>query len=292
MADENTVDMDKILTEAVEEVGSEAKEAKDAPAVQAEAAEPKADKPKEDKPKGKDSEDNPSSEGSPSDKGDAIDDALVERAVKAGMSVADIKAFSSREAAERVVSLLEQKTDEAATETKGEEEEKGAEVPALDLSEFTEDNGYDPATVKVLNSMKSLLDAQAKELESLKKAGESAREHSFFDLQFNGLDEAVRSHVDAVAKSRLEAKFKALEAGYKAVKADVKREDVFREAVNLALGDLVRKAEAEGKSAAVEKRRLLALARPGGERGARNAEGGKAMTEEDVADALFDKLTK
>lgn len=218
------------------------------------------------------------------------DDALVERAVKAGLSMSDAKAFPNAEMAERILTALEAKAEGGGKKADGKDGEEAAGVPDLDISEFTEENGYDPAMVKLVQSMKSVIEAQAKEISSIKKAGESAKEKDFFTQQFNGLDERVRSHMDAARKSQLKSKFGVLEAGYKAAGSKISREDIFKEAVQLAAGDLVSAAEAESKSAAAQKRKTLAIARPGGNFGAKGD--GAPMSEADIADALFTALTK
>ena len=219
------------------------------------------------------------------------DDALVERAVKAGLSVSDAKAFPNAEMADRILAALEAKAEGATTKkADGKDGDEAAGVPDLDISEFTEENGYDPAMVKLVQSMKSVIEAQAKEIISIKKAGESAKEKDFFTQQFNSLDERVRSHMDAARKSQLKSKFGVLEAGYKAAGSKISREDIFKEAVQLAAGDLVSAADADGKAAAAAKRRTLALVRPGGNFGAKGD--GAPMSEADIANALFSALTQ
>lgn len=186
------------------------------------------------------------------------DDEIIERAVRAGMTISDAKAFTSKESAERIISLLEEKS--SSGETREEENQPDGDDLSSIEAEYTEENGYEPG---VVNAMQTLV----KEVRSLKQARNSAEQTDFFGSQFAALDEKVRSHVDAVRKSQLKSKFDVLEAGYKDTKANVKREDVFKEAVNLAIGDLVRKAEEEGKNLKAQQRRNLAVARPGGEGG-------------------------
>lgn len=201
----------------------------------------------------------------------AADDALVERGVKAGLSVSDVKAFANKEMAERILSALESGSAPATEEkANGTEEQVVAGTPDDEIPDLPDDGDYDPKIVELFKAMKSVIGKQSKELASLKSAGEAAAKQTFFDRQYDGLDDAVRSHVDAVRKSQLKSKFDMLEAGYKAVNANVKREDVFREAVSLAIGDLVQQAKSEGKADQLAKRRTLALARPGGESGQRS----------------------
>lgn len=210
------------------------------------------------------------------------DDATVERAVKAGLSLADAKALPNAEMTERIIAALEAKAPSETTP----EEPKAADDDDLSVvaAEFTEDNGYEPNMVKLVQNL-------VKRIGTLEAAGASAAKASFFDSQFSGLDSSVRSHVDAVRKSQLKSKFDMLEAGYKATKADVKREDVFKEAVNLALGDLVQKASEERKTSKLTQRKTLALARPGGESGARRS-ADRPMTGDEIVDELFAALNR
>ena len=60
---------------------------------------------------------------------------------------------------------------------------------------------------------------------------------------------------------------RSAEKTYKAVKADVKRADVFREAARLALGDKLDRGAAETEAARLAKRRELAIAQPTRARG-------------------------
>lgn len=276
---EETTDMSGLLEDAVSALADQ--QPKDEPGKGAAAEEPKG---------GDEGNAEPADEPAGDPEPFVPDDALVERAVKAGLSMSDAKAFPNAEMAERILTALEAKAEGGGKKADGKDGEEAAGVPDLDISEFTEENGYDPAMVKLVQSMKSVIEAQAKEISSIKKAGESAKEKDFFTQQFNSLDERVRSHMDAARKSQLKSKFGVLEAGYKAAGSKISREDIFKEAVQLAAGDLVSAAEAESKSAAAQKRKTLAIARPGGNFGAKGD--GAPMSEADIADALFTALTK
>lgn len=210
--------------------------------------------------------------------------ALFERGIKAGLSIEDLTAIPTHAMAEKIVAMAE-KSAGIVTNKKGEGEGDGS--PADDLAkaleEMKNDGEYDP---KILG----LLEGLYKENQTLKKAGQTADRDGFLKGQFASLDENVRSHVDAVHLAKLKSKFDMLEAGYKAKGADVSREDVFREAAQLALGDLMGKAAEERKAAALEQRKNIRLARPGGEVGQVRRNG--PATEEDVASELWDQLTQ
>lgn len=94
----------------------------------------------------------------------APDDAVLERAVKAGMSLADAKALPSKEFAERILGALEQGKP-AGTKA---ETQDGEGIPSIDFSGFSEEDGYDPTLVKAINSMRAVVESQAKIIKALK----------------------------------------------------------------------------------------------------------------------------
>ena len=197
----------------------------------------------------------------------APDDAFVERAVRAGLALADIKAFTTKEAAERVLAVLEEKS----TSTKGKKgddsaEEPAAETPLPEIDESVLDD-LDPSIAELIKSQHAALKALSAEVSTLKKAGTTAEAKGFFETQYGALDEKVRSHVDAVTKTQLKQKFDLLEKGYKAAGEKVDRETIFKEAVSITLSDAMTKAAAEAKSAKVASRKGLVIAPPGGSSG-------------------------
>ena len=245
-------------------------------------------------------EEQPKGEGTPAETQDFVaDDALIKRGVLAGLDVADVKAFKSAEQAERILAKLEAKA-EPKTETKAATEKDGAGFPAADfdaavkeITDAQDEDGnpeYDPKIVKLLTAMSGLLKSQGEQIASLKKAGKSAEVQTMFDKAFGGLDEGVRSHVDAATKSKLKAKFDFLKSAHESAKDKATDDEVFEEASKIVLGDLIAKAGAESRAAAAAKRSQLAIARPGGESGQHGVQ--RPMTEEDIANALFEQLTK
>lgn len=227
------------------------------------------------------------------------DDALIKRGVLAGLDVEDVKAFKSAEQAERILAKLEAAA-EPKNETKAKPEDDGAGFPAEDfekavkeITDAKDEDGnpeYDPKIVKLLSAMSGLLKNQGEQIAALKKAGATAEAQTSFDREFGGLDKEVRSHVDAATRSKLKAKFDFLKAAHESAKDKATDGEVFEEASKIVLGDLISKAGTEARAAAAAKRGSLALARPGGESGQNGTQ--KPMTEEDIASALFEQLTK
>lgn len=266
-APEKPLENDKIDAELAEAVkmSVESDKAEAAVAEELEKSAPAAEEPKKDAevaaPEGDETPAEPSA-AEPD-----IDDSLAERAVRAGLSLADVKSIKSKDALESILGRLEGKS------AKGDEGPGGEDDPAADDEEEEDPladidwDEFDPQIARAMKYMQSQNAALRKEVKSLKRAGESAQTQSFFEQQFGRLDENVRRHVDAVAKAKLKQKFDMLEAGYKAVKADVKRADVFQEAARLALGDKLDRGAAETEAARLAKRRELAIAQPTRARG-------------------------
>ena len=212
---------------------------------------------------------------------DAAAQALFDRAIRAGISSADLFAMKDPALVERMVALAEKANGVSQEQHReqGSENAAGAGKPADDLeaalARMEEDGDYD---ANLMQTLKGLVN----ENRAMKSARETAERQAFFDGQLKTLDEGVRSHVDAAHKSMLKAKFDLLMAGYGASGAATpSREQVFQEAARLALGDLMGRAAEERKAAALDQRRNLTLARPGGENGAR---GGASATDDPFAD--------
>lgn len=227
-------------------------------------------------------------------------DDVIERAVKAGMSIADAKLFANAEQADRILTALEAGKAPAKTETTDTTNDEGEGFPteefdkAIKAMEDDKDEdgnpNYDPNILNLLKTMGGVVKDQAKQIKDLKSAGKSAAVQSAFDKSFAGLDESVRSHIDAAKKTQLKKKFDFLKSAHASAKDGVSDEEVFEEAGKLVLGDLVATADAHNKGAALEQRNSIRLARPGGQSGLRGAD--KPMTETDIAQALVDALTK
>lgn len=228
------------------------------------------------------------------------DDDLIKRGILAGLDVADVKAFQSKEQAERILAALESKAEPKSQKAEGTKKDDGAGFPADDfekavkeMEDAKDEDGnpdYDPKFISLFKTMSALLKSQSTEIAALKKAGATADVQSAFDKSFSGLDEGVRAHVDAATKSKLKAKFNFLKSAHESAKDKATDAEVFEEASKIVLGDLISNAGAEARAAAAAKRQALALARPGGESGLKGND--RPATEEDVAHELFQALTK
>lgn len=219
----------------------------------------------------------PAAEGESAEaKPGAITDTLIERAVKAGLSLADAKAFQQPEALERICVTLEK---HAGTEEKQKKDD--TQPPEVDPDPLASIPDLDPETydenvVAGFKAMKEIIRKQQEALSGIQREGK-ARAGSWFDSQVAALGEAFvdvvgngdRAKLDpaspqAAKLAELKGKFDVLEAGYKAAGQSVEQAAVFKEAVAIVLGDVQAKTDASLKAGALEKRKALHINRPSG----------------------------
>lgn len=283
MKENDNIDVE--LDKAIEKVSEEIENENKGEEVETEVATTEEEPKNEQKPKGEGSEEAPAPF--------VADDALTERAIRAGLSMKDVKGFSSAEFAESILSRLEAKSkpEEKAEQTGDESPADKFDAVLNEMKADVDEDGnpnYDPNFIKMFEGMATLLKSQREEIASLKKAGSSASEKSFFEQQLGTLGEGVAKHLDAASKSKLEAKFRTLTKAYQSAKVDMKPEDVFQEAAKLAIGDILGKTDAERKAAKAAERRKMAIARPGGEQGQRK--GGKAQSIDELVAEIAAEL--
>lgn len=105
-----------------------------------------------------------------------VGDAEIERAVKAGLSVADARSFTDKGAFERICSMLEAKNapgDKTISKDSGEKPKDGdGDSADFDIPELTEDEEFDPKLVKLSAAVRKMGDA----LKSLMEENNSLRE--------------------------------------------------------------------------------------------------------------------
>jgi len=266
--EEFMAELDKVLEERNKEA-SESEPPEDDPA----AADKSTDETAEGKPE--ETQDDSADNG---DKGGeeppAIGDALVERAVKAGVTLADARAFGSAEALERVVERIEEAAKTAAkSETDGsaseeqeaEDEDPLAVIPDLDPEE------YDEKLVDAFKAVKGiagkLFDAN-KELRDQLAQVKSKESGSWLDKEIAGLGkdfEKVFGTVekpDAKARQKLERYIKFVQEDAKAEGKDLSQGDAFKTALKQAFGDQVKEMEGAAVAEAARQRSRKAVSRP------------------------------
>ncbi len=246
--------------------------------------------PDEDQSGDDDSQDKPPVVEGEGDSDDEIPDTLIERAVKAGFTIADAKEFKTPEALERMCARLEAKSgdiDGKPADTSGNDGE-GDEAEGLDVEkllgsmpEFDPDE-YDEKIIEgfdqskdIIRQLAALVQKQGDTIRGLRDTGASEK-GSWVDQKISGLGEGFAEAVGSGSKSdlpvgspqaakraELEKKFTVLEAGYQAAGEKIDRESIFNEAVSLVLGDVAAKAKDDAKAKELAKRKSQHINRPG-----------------------------
>ena len=150
-----------------------------------------------------------------------ISDELIERAVKAGISLADARTFTDPKVLERTIALVEGKSGSRPdTTTDDGDNGSGDGISADELPAELSDDEFDEGLVIAFNGMRSLVIEQGKLLAKYAKEWDSSKAAQ---------EAEAAAKAEAAARAAAEAK----------------------------------------KKAALEKRKSLALAKPGGESGAK-----------------------
>lgn len=206
-----------------------------------------------------------------SEKGEEeIDEELLERAVRAGLTMNEAKSFSSKELLESMVGKLEAKPvslDTTPTSTEDAQEGVG-ELDDLNL----DPNVWDEELVKAFDAVKKIAKKYGDELAALRSAGESAKAEDYFSTKFSSLDSEYRDAFggakpnaeQSAARAKVMSKYKVLEAGYQSLGDKVSHDQLFNEAVESVVG-----TPKPSRKSSLEKRNALSLSRPshGGARG-------------------------
>lgn len=204
-------------------------------------------------------------------------DETIERAVKAGLSIAEAKKFPTdallSATCDRIEGVQKAKAGEAkpAGEVKGGEAEPAdplAAIPDLDPSEF------DERIVKAFAAVKEIAKAQQRTIEELR----GDRSKGFVATKLEGLKNLTKG--DAAKESAVRVKFDVLKAGYQAAGQEVSEEAIFAEAAQLVLGADVAADKQAKRAEAARTRSGQRIARPTG----RNVEAKPDVLEEAAAE--------
>lgn len=189
---------------------------------------PDADDNKSEKQQGKDENDGGNDGGAD----DSITDDLLERAVKAGVGVAEAKSFATKSALERVCGLLEARAKSEDTSGGGKTAvtEDAGSNPAEDIPDLDPEK-YDENIVAGFKAMKALIGQQHKTIQDLQSSEAKARSGSEFESLL-----ASKPGIDAQSRPAIEAKFNFLTKAYKADGVEVKSSDVLEEALAIVVG--------------------------------------------------------
>ncbi len=239
-----------------------------------------------------------------------FDTNLLERAAKAGLTLAQAKSFSDPKDLEAALGIFEaaQSTEPGDTADKKDaagDKETGGEKP-FDCG-LSKDE-YDDALVDSINKMGNSLVSRINKLEADKLAFQkdseerSIGEHtSWLDDQFNGLGEEFK---DVLGKGKfgdiskdskqfknraaVDSEMAAIVAGYqKTGKALPSKKKVFERAINNTFGDEVKRAANAETAAKLKQRASQTVGR--GSRGSASAGTDKALQAQKDFDAKIDK---
>lgn len=190
--------------------------------------------------------------------GDGISDDILERAVKAGMSIADAKSFASAPALERFCSLLESRSQADGKPGEGgkQADEKGSDDhdPSSDIPDLDPEK-YDENIVAGFKAMKEIIGKQFQTIRDLKSGEAQSRSASEFGSLL-----AAKPGIDEKYRPVIEAKYNFLSKAYKADGADVKPSDVLDEALAIVIGNEAGKSVEKVEK--LESRAKLHIQRP------------------------------
>ncbi len=194
----------------------------------------------------------------------AITDDLIERAVKAGLSLKDAKEFTNSELLARMVERLEE-TTKPADEKPPAGETKAGDDPAFKIDDIPDldPEEYDEEVVAGFKTMKALIKQQSEELAAL-RSGNTSGDAITTQLQKLGKEYADAAPAGSGERAELEKKLRILKAGYKAAGEEVADGDLFAEAAKFVLGDVIGEKKEAQKAEQLAKRRQLHLSRPSG----------------------------
>ena len=205
-----------------------------------------------------------------------LSESLIERAVRAGMTLAEANQYPSEGLLESMVSRIEgqragspgSRDDAGEVDTSQEgEDDSLPPIPDLDPEEYSE------SLLEWAKSVKGTVEKLREENRSLRKG----RSEDWLNAKLEGVKDFVKD--DPAKAAAVTKKFNVLKAGYKAAGEDVSADAVFQEAARLVLGEDMAKREAKGQSARKRNGQFVARA------SSRRAQP-KADVEAEVVDAL------
>ena len=205
------------------------------------------------------------------DKSVELDDSLVERAIKAGLTLADVKTFPSDQVLKTVLSRLEDTGTPEGKDSSDETKDKSSASSDGNSEKFQlpdlDPNDYDEKIVEGFETMKRFILHQQEIISNL-QGNLSKGEGEWFEGKTKDLgDEFQKSFEKAPErKDLLREKFDILQQGYKVSGKDVAKDKIFDEAVSMVLGDVNERIAAKEKAEALRKRSSQHITRPSGNR--------------------------
>lgn len=199
----------------------------------------------------------------------AVSDELLERAVRAGLSISDARSVASSLALEKICGQLEASSSESAGSGGGgaaaavadtTSEDLLTSIPDLDPEEYTEE------MVDGWKAMKEHIRRQDERINDLQATTSGNEVQAWFDIKVSELSEDLGSALKEAPEKRaaLRNRFDALAVGYDAGEMEIEPDTIFNEAVTLTLGDVAAKAAETKRAQKLQKREAQTISRPGG----------------------------
>jgi len=184
----------------------------------------------------------------------ALSDDLLERAVKAGIPLAEARQYPNAGLLSAACGRIEGRQKESDGGAQAAESDSSedvlASIPDLDPEEF------DEKLVAAVKGMKDLIRQQQETISSLRRDQST----DWFETRAGTVKNLING--DAQKRDALREKFDVLSAGYKAAGKKVSRESVFDEAATLVLGGDVQATKQHKKAEAARNRQGQFIARP------------------------------
>lgn len=205
------------------------------------------------------------------EKAPVVDDALSERAVRAGLSLVEVKAFGSKDALESVVGRLETAAaslpdDDKAGKGKGDEKDGKkddgkddddllASIPDLDPDE------YDEGIVNAFKAMKNVAAKQQEIIGGLKQqVADGVGSKSGVDVEIAKLGKDYEGVFDGEAsRSKLDRHVEFARSEAAAEGKEISDSDAFKQAVATGFGEQAKKVKGTKAREAAAKRSKTAM---------------------------------
>jgi hypothetical protein len=203
---------------------------------------------------------------------DVITDVLLERAVKAVISLEEAKQYPNASLLGHVCDRLESLSEKNAGADKKESSKDeagndgGNKDPLAAIPDFDPDE-YDENVVAGFKALKDIVRQQQETINGLKTSGKND-EKSWFDSKVSGLGESFDKALETAPEKRaaLKEQFDILAAGYEAAGKKIDQDTLFSQAVAITLGDVAAQVAMDAKGDQIRKRAGQNISRPGGTR--------------------------
>lgn len=186
-----------------------------------------------------------------------LSNTVIERAVKAGLSLDEVKQYPNEALLTAMCDRIEGFAGDDGSPGDAADDHEGVvnnEIPDLDPDEF------DDRIVAWSKSMKGIVQQQQEIINELR--GERSKDS--FTRQAEGVKNFTKGNPEKLGELR--AKYDVLKAGYKAADQNVTDESVFSEAAKLVLGSEMESARAKKKVTAARDRNGQFVQRVSGSR--------------------------